>query len=87
MLPADSLVAVSGLGMALTGDQSANATLSGTPSYIRIEKAAWSDAGAGISAPAYIAQVPIGVACAFSPATVTAGSNATLSNLTIVLTP
>lgn len=86
-LTADSLLAVSGLGMALTGDQSANATLSGTPSYIRIEKAAWTDAAAGISAPACLAQVPIGVACAFSPATVTAGADTALSNLTIVLTP
>ena len=89
-LASNDMFVVAGNGMALTGTMSAAASASGAPTYVRIVKPAYTETTWGSSAPECVIQAPVGPptnGCAFSPATMTSGASANMTQFTVILEP
>lgn len=83
-LSGDNLFAVSGAGMSLLSNQTANAISSGTPTFVRATKAAYS------TYPQSVLQAPIGGptnGVMFSAETFTSGASVTMTNFTVIFAP
>jgi len=83
-LAGDNLFAVSGMGMSLLSNQTANAIASGTPTFVRATKAAYS------TYPQSVLQAPIGGptnGVMFSAETFTSGASVTMTNFTVIFAP
>lgn len=90
----NNLFNVSGLGMSLAEALTANALASGTPTYARVVKAAYSGVntidGLTYSWPATVFQLPIGPptnGCIMTPGVLVSGQSATITNMTVTLQP
>lgn len=92
-IPARDLVDPVGSGLALAATVTANASASGTPTFLRVTRPPIDYFGAGgyldgVVTPETVVQIPVGGAasgCSFSPTSFTAGQPATLVQLTVSL--
>lgn len=93
-ISSNNLFSVTGLGVSLAEGLTANALASGTPTYIRVVKAAYSgtlpQTGVPHSWPATVFQLPIGPptnGCIMTPGVLVSGQSATITNMTVTLQP
>ena len=92
-IPARDLVDPVGSGLALAATVTANASASGTPTFLRVTRPPndYTSMGGyldGVVTPETVVQIPVGGAasgCSFSPTSFTAGQPATLVQLTVSL--
>jgi hypothetical protein len=90
-LTVDQMFSVSGNGMVLNGAMAANASATGTATYVRVVKAAYTESTWFSSFPECVIQAPVGPpsnGVTFSPsADMVSGVSANMTQFTVLLQP